>query len=93
MHFSGWGNAKIVFDQKLGKKGHALTPWTVHDLRRTFRTNWAELGVPREVVEKYIHHVSGVHACVNGIYDHYNYLPEMKAAVTKWEAYLEKLLV
>jgi hypothetical protein len=91
-HFNGWGNAKIVFDKKLAKAGHVIAPWTVHDLRRTFRTNWAELGVPREVAEKYIHHVSGVHSGVNGIYDRYNYLPETKAAVAKWEHHLQAIL-
>ena len=70
-------------------KQSGVTGWTLHDLRRTLRTRWAELGISREVAEKYINHVSGVHSGVNGIYDRYSYLPEMKAAVAKYETWLQ----
>lgn len=86
--YNSWGNSKAAFDRRLVIAGHKVAHWTLHDLRRTFRTNWSELGVSRDVAEKYIHHVSGVHAGVNGIYDRYKYFSEMKAAVIKWEAYL-----
>ena len=89
--FNSWSTAKNQFDKRLLEAGHNLAPWTLHDLRRTFRTNWAELGILREVAEKYIHHISGVHSGVSGIYDRYTYMPEMKAAVAKWEAYLKSL--
>ena len=69
-----------------------VTHWTLHDLRRTLRTRWAELGISREVAEKYINHVSGVHSGVAGIYDRYSYLPEMRAAVAKYETWLQTVL-
>lgn len=69
-----------------------VTGWTLHDLRRTLRTRWAELGILREVAEKYINHVSGAQAGVNGIYDRYSYVPEMRAAVAKWEKHLQAIL-
>jgi integrase len=90
--FNGWGNAKAAFDKKLAEAGHVLGHWTLHDLRRTFRTNWAALGIRREVAEKYIHHISGVHSGVNGIYDQHDYLEEMKLAAVRWERYLAKIL-
>jgi site-specific recombinase XerD len=90
--YNGWGTSKTAFDKQLAKAGHKVAPWTLHDLRRTFRTNWAQLGVPREVAEKYIHHISGVHSGVNAIYDRHDYLAEMKAAVEKWEHYLQSLV-
>ena len=83
--FNGWGKSKVRFDQTLEKRGIILKPWTLHDLRRTFRTNWAEMGIIREVAEKYINHVSGVHSGVSAIYERYSYLGEMRAAVGKWE--------
>lgn len=82
--FNGWSKAKAALDKKL-KFAH----WTLHDLRRTLRTNWAELAVPREVAEKYINHVSGVHSGVNAIYDRHSYQGEMRSAVSRWEARLQ----
>ena len=61
------------------------TGWTLHDLRRTFRTKWDELGISIEVAERYINHVSGVHSGIQGIYNRHKYLPEMRDAVAKWE--------
>jgi integrase len=89
--FNSWSTAKARFEKRLLEGGNKLAPWTLHDLRRTFRTHWAELGILREVAEKYIHHISGVHSGVSGIYDRYAYMPEMKSAVEKWEGYLQTL--
>lgn len=85
--FNGWGKPKATFDDLL-----QIPPWTLHDLRRTFRTAWAELGIPIEVAERYINHVSGVHSGVQAIYNRHSYLPEMRIAVEKWECYLENIL-
>lgn len=83
--FNGWAKPKERLDKKLAEAGQAIRPWTLHDLRRTLRTNWAEMGVVREVAEKYINHVSGVHSGVNAVYERYSYLDEMREAVRKWE--------
>ncbi len=85
--FNGWGKPKAEFDKAL-----QIPPWTLHDLRRTLRTQWAQLGISREVAERYINHVSGVHSGVQAIYDRYSYIDEMRAAVNKWERYLSGLL-
>lgn len=89
--FNSWSKSKVAFDQRLLEAGHELAPWTLHDLRRTFRTFWAEIGVLREVAEKYIHHISGVHSGVDRIYNRYSYVPQMRSAVEKWEEFLERL--
>ena len=47
--------------------------------------------VIREVAEKYINHVSGVHSGVNAIYDRYSFMDEMREVVRKWEAQLQAL--
>lgn len=83
--FNGWGRPKARFDKALAEQGHEIRPWTLHDLRRTLRTNWAEMGIRREVAEKYINHVSGVHSGVNAVYERYSYLNEMCEAVQRWE--------
>jgi integrase len=85
--FSGFSKCKAALDECSG-----VSNWRLHDLRRTLRTKWAELGVPKEVAEKYINHISGVHSGVNAVYDRYNYYSEMRAAVDKWEGHLQELL-
>ncbi len=44
---TGWSNFKAAFD-----KDCTVSSWTLHDLRRTFATNLAALGVRLEVTEK-----------------------------------------
>lgn len=87
LSYNGFSKAKARLDKLSG-----VTDWTLHDLRRTFRTKLASLGISREVAERYINHISGVQAGVTGTYDRYNYLPEMREAVAKWEKYLESVL-
>ncbi len=84
--FQGMSKAKARLDTASNVSG-----WTVYDLRRTFRTKWAELGISIEIAERYINHVSGVHSGVQAIYNRYKYLPEMQAAVATWERYLANL--
>jgi integrase len=65
-----------------------MTSWSVHDLRRTARTNWAKLGVNEGVSEKMLGHVlQGVLAN----YNHHDYLEEMKEAYRIWFYKLEKV--
>src|SRR5262249_41441762 len=42
--------------------------WSVHDLRRTARSNWARLRVPRDVAEALLNHKGGA---LDQIYDQY----------------------
>jgi integrase len=90
--FNGWGNAKAAFDKELKEKGYVVAPWTLHDLRRTLRTKWAELGIIREVAEKYINHVSGANSFIEAIYNRAKYREPMRAAVAMWESHLAMLL-
>jgi len=85
--FNGWGKPKAAFDKKL-----SITSWTLHDLRRTLRTEWAKLRISKEIAERYINHISGEHSGINAIYDRYKYLPEMREAVELWEQHLQTLL-
>ena len=62
--------------------------WTLHDLRRTAATRMAELGVLPHVVERVLNHVSGTFGRVAGIYNRFQYVDEMREALTVWEAHL-----
>lgn len=66
--------------------------WVPHDLRRSLRSKFSELKVLREVSEKYINHISGTQAGVEGVYDRYEYLEEMRDAATRYEAHIAQLL-
>jgi integrase len=54
--FSGWSKSKRALDAKLAKTGHCLTPWTLHDLRRTFSTRLHDAGIEPLVVEALLAH-------------------------------------
>jgi len=81
--FNGWGKSKDSFDE-----GLEVEPYTLHDLRRTFASTLALLGVPIHVTEKLLNHVSGSHGGIVGVYQRYSYMDEMKEAVGVFEAWL-----
>ncbi|KEC84230.1 tyrosine-type recombinase/integrase [Acinetobacter sp. ETR1] len=58
--------------------------WTLHDLRRTARTNFSAF-TSRDVAELMIGHVMPGE---QGTYDYYEYIPQQTEAYTKW---IEKL--
>jgi integrase len=64
---------------------HGLRPFTLHDLRRTARTQLAALGIRREVAERCLgHRLRGV----EGTYDRHDYFKERRAALLQWTALL-----
>ena len=64
---------------------HGLAPFTLHDLRRTARTQLAALGVRREVAERCLGHaIRGV----EGTYDRHDYFKERRTALESWTAML-----
>lgn len=87
--FCGWMKSKLALDKKLGPD---FAPWTLHDLRRTFATNMAKLGVRLEVTEKILNHVSGSTGGIVGVYMRYNFQDEMRSAISLWEAKLGEIV-
>lgn len=85
--FGGWSKGKTAFDRKC-----KIAPWTLHDLRRTFASNLAALGVQLPVIEKLLNHVSGTLGGIVGVYQKHTWMPEMRAAVAAYEAHLATLL-
>lgn len=103
--FSGWSRCKERLDERMVKalredfaKTHSreptveeakLTPWVLHDLRRTFST-WAnENGIEPHVVEACLNHVSG--AAKRGVAGTYNkalYRTQKATALAAWEAHV-----
>lgn len=69
-----------------------IPDWRFHDIRRTGATNLQALGIPIEVTEVVLNHISGTRAGVAGIYNRYKYGPEKTKALQAWSQRLEALL-
>lgn len=68
--------------------GLDIVHFTVHDMRRTARTNLSTLGVNRFVAERALNHkLKGV----EGIYDQHDYFEERTSALDLWAATLAAL--
>ena len=88
---SGFGKAKPRLDRWIAENVEdvQMEPWTLHDLRRSFATGCAALGVAPHVVEAVLNHKSGVIRGVAKIYNRHHYLPEKRAALETWALHLE----
>jgi len=87
MFFNGWGKAKNRLDKESG-----VTNWTLHDLRRTYATNHAQIGTPIHVIERLLNHISGTLSGVAGIYNRHSYMDEMEKAVAAYTAHIRTLV-
>jgi len=85
--FSGFSKSKRQFDIMCG-----VTNWTLHDLRRTAATRLGRLKVAPHVVERILNHSSGTFAGVAGVYNRFEYLPEMREALELWASHLQALI-
>jgi integrase len=83
---SGWSKAKAALDAACGVAG-----WTIHDLRRTFATGLAMLGVALPVVEKILNHISGSFGGVAGVYQRHAFGDEKRDALERWAEHIKAL--
>jgi hypothetical protein len=84
--FNGWSKCKAELD-----KLAPIVPWTLHDLRRTFRTTLGRLKVRPDIAERLVNHISA-RTEMEETYDLYTYLPEMREAMEKWEVFLQTII-
>jgi integrase len=77
--FNGWSKCKRELD-KLAK----IPGWTLHDLRRTFRSGLGRLGTRPDIAERLVNHASS-RSEMEETYDLYTYLREMREAMQTWE--------
>jgi integrase len=85
-HLSPEGLSKA---QKEVMERSGTSGWTLHDLRRTFRSNMARLRVTRDTCEVLINHAPKV---LDEIYDRYDRLDEKHEALELYEAFVMKLI-
>lgn len=85
--FNGWVRAH----QRLLKET-GLDHFTLHDLRRTYSTQHAQLGTPIHVTERLLNHVTGTISGVAAVYNRYSYQSEMRAAVAQYDEFVANLV-
>jgi integrase len=83
---SGYSKMKARLDAASGTAG-----WCLHDLRRTFVTGLARLGVDIPVIERAVNHRSGTFGGVVGTYQRHDYHQEVRAAMEVWAAHISSL--
>jgi integrase len=84
--FTAWSKASATLWQITDIEGATL------HIRRTVASNMGALGVRLEVIERILNHVSGSFGGVAGTYQRYNFMPEMREAMEKWEARLRTII-
>jgi integrase len=84
--FNGFGKAKRDLDKLSG-----VTGWTLHDIRRTVRTNLSKLKVLPHISERILNHISS-RGELEDTYDLYRFLPEMRDAMDLWEGHVRTVL-
>lgn len=78
--FNGWSNAT----RRL-KKHVEIQDWRPHDLRRSFSTHCAAIGVPISIVERILNHSVGTVTPLAKVYNRYDYHAEVKEALETYE--------
>jgi len=81
--YAGYTKPKAAIDEATG-----ITGWTLHDLRRTAATGMAKHGVSPHVIERILNHTGGTFGGVAGVYNRFQYMPEMRVALEDWEKQL-----
>jgi len=81
--FNGFSKSKPKLDKRCG-----VPDWTLHDLRRTFASGLASQGIGLPVIERLLNHVSGTFGGIVGVYQRYDFMPEMREAIAAWEEYI-----
>jgi len=85
--FDGFSKCKPKLERRCG-----VSEWTIHDLRRTFASGMASIGVTLPVIERFLNHISGSFGGIVGVYQRYDFMPEMREGILKWEEYVQKLV-
>lgn len=85
--FAGWQRLKARLDALAPDLAH----WRLHDLRRTVRTGLTRLGIPREVAELALNHVSH-QTPLERVYDRADRSEDVLAALAQWQSHVAKIV-
>lgn len=68
-----------------------LTPWRLHDIRRTVASGMARLGISLAVIEKILNHTSGSFGGIVGVYQRHEFADEKRRALVTWANFVDGL--
>ena len=85
--FRRFSAAKRELDRLSG-----VSPWRLHDLRRTCVSGMARLGVAPHVADKILNHQCGTISGVAAVYQQHEFLEERRQALDIWGTHVEQLL-
>lgn len=104
-HVTGYSRSKVRLDaamvgymrddaEKAGDDSEevTLTPWTLHDLRRTMASGMARLGINLPVIEKVLNHTSGTFGGIVSVYQHHDFADEKRRALDAWASFVLSLV-
>jgi len=87
--FSGWSKSKKELDGKIASGGIELSPWGLHDLRRTFSTRLHDAGVEPIVIEALLaHKQQGVAA----VYNRASFREAKRSALMRWHEIVQGIV-
>ena len=81
-------------DHRAFLEASGVAHFTRHDLRRTYSTIHASIGTPPHITERLLAHKNGAESGgpIARIYNRYQYVPEMRAAVEAYEQWVRELI-
>lgn len=85
--FQGFGKCKVRLDE-----ASAVSDWRLHDLRRTFASGMARLGISPYIADKILNHQSHTMSSTAAVYQRHAFLPERQAAMERWSIHVEQLM-
>jgi len=84
--FKQWGPDTAKLKARLPN----MREWRLHDLRRTFRSGLARIGIRPDIAERAVNHATG--NSVSKIYDRYRYGDEIAAALLRWANHIDAIV-
>jgi integrase len=88
---AGFSKAKRMLDAKIADlRTEPMTPWRLHDFRRTGVSTLAALGFDSIVADKILAHKPARLKGVAAIYQRHEFLEERKRALEAWAGYLTR---
>ena len=83
-----FSHAKLVIDARM----KPVTPWVLHDLRRTVASGMARLGIKLPVIEKVLNHASGSFKGIVGVYQRHDFAAEKRLALQNWADHVDSIV-
>lgn len=85
--YQGFSKSKARLDEASG-----VIDWRLHDLRRTFASGMARLGVAPHIADKILNHQAHTLSSTAAIYQRHQFLDERRDALDRWSDHIDGLM-